>query len=588
MAFTVNGPKWKQVRLEGQPGYWIQVDDNDSPIDLDEEGNIRVYSSKTDKNPQFGRIKQIGGIQREQDDKVAADKARRQADERAMNSGAWKFANVLDELPSFGMASQVTKGADEFRNGNYVKGTFEIASPMMFGTGALGTAARSVIGTYNLLNSEGIAKTIDLAKQGRYGRAALSGLGDTFNLAMSSEGWSPAAKFINKAMTLYNSPLTGKWTTIGSQQYRLSPAAGANRIAVERTPTSEIFEQERWNRFRNPKYVTDADKAELKSHFPEYKAIQERAMDKGNYMIIQENSPLTKMSTQLDDGRLLFTGDEGTWIQSQSQNFKARQNGTTTKVGFKGGTDQREIEGVTSNHAPETFPNQENGVFFAGPKLYADTYNHGQESPGFWLFLRNPYNMLNGGKKAFPLEDNTVRFARGVMSNPSYTGGELPPQTYNTINKAWNAEYLNNPEIVEFLSKDPNKMSPSELIKRNNLLRTIRQGQLSENEVKFNKGVESMIKSGKLQPLRSQYYDGFIGRDHALGWSPQRDFKWSFGSNPETYVIFRPEQAKLLVGNNGAFGTSAAYSRKYGGKLNRPIKTQYNKTLKRDNYEYME
>ena len=49
MAFTVNGPKWKQVRLEGKPGYWIQVDDNDSPIDLDEQGNIRVYSSKQTK-----------------------------------------------------------------------------------------------------------------------------------------------------------------------------------------------------------------------------------------------------------------------------------------------------------------------------------------------------------------------------------------------------------------------------------------------------------------------------------------------------------------------------------------------------------
>lgn len=39
---------------------------------------------------------------------------------------------------------------------------------------------------------------------------------------------------VNKAMTLYNSPLTGRWTTIGGQQYRLSPAAGANRISVEK------------------------------------------------------------------------------------------------------------------------------------------------------------------------------------------------------------------------------------------------------------------------------------------------------------------------------------------------------------------
>lgn len=368
---------------------------------------------------------------------------------------------------------------------------------------------------------------------------------------------------------------TGNWTQFGNNVYRLkSGYAGMNGVSIERKPISEIFEQERWNRFRNPRYVTEADKVELESHFPEYKIIQERAMDEGNYMIIPEKSPLSKMSTQLDDGRLLFIGDEGTWIQSQSQNFKAKQNGTVTQVGFKGGTDQKGIEGVTSNHAPETFPNQENGVFFAGPRLYADTYNHGQESPGFWLFFRSPYNMLDGGKRAFPLEDNTVRFVRGVMSSPSYKGGEVPIQTYNTINKAWNAEYLNNPEIVEFLSRDPNKMSPSELIKRDNLLKTIRQGQLSENEVKFNKGVESMIKSGKLQPLRSQYYDGFIGRDHALGWSPRRDFKWPFGSNPETYVIFRPEQAKLLVGNNGAFGTSAAYSKKRGGKLNHILKVK--------------
>lgn len=91
-----------------------------------------------------------------------------------------------------------------------------------------------------------------------------------------------------------------------------------------------------------------------------------------------------------------------------------------------------------------------------------------------------------------------------------------------------------------------------------------------------------MIKSGKLQPLRSQYYDGFIGRDHALGWSPRRDFKWPFGSNPETYVIFHPEQAKLLVGNNGAFSSlTSAYSRKKGGKLNHLTKIQSNKILKR-------
>ena len=365
--------------------------------------------------------------------------------------------------------------------------------------------------------------------------------------------------------------MSGKWNgwiNVGNYQYRPSRnTLSMNFPVFERKPVTEIFEQNRWNRFRNPKYVTEADKIELESHFPEYKTIQERAMDERNYMIIPENYPLSKMSTQLDDGRLLFTGDEGTWIQSQSQNFKAYQNGKTMEIGFKGGTDQKGIKDIET-HAPETFPLQENGVFFAGPRDYADTYNHGKISPGFWLGFRKPYNMLNGEKKAFPLEDNNVRFARGVMSSPSYKGGELPIQTYNTINKVWNAEYLNDPEIIQFLSRDPNKMSLSELVRRENLLRTIRQGQLSENEVLFNKMVEARVKSGQMNPLRSQYYDGFIGRDHALGWSPRRDFKWNFGSNPETYVIFRPEQAKLLVGNNGAFSDLSAYSRKKGGKLN--------------------
>ena len=104
-------------------------------------------------------------------------------------------------------------------------------------------------------------------------------------------------------------------------------------------------------------------------------------------------------------------------------------------------------------------------------------------------------------------------------------------------------------------------MSPDELVMRENMLKTIRQGQLSENEVALK------VKSGQMHPLRSQYYDGFIGRDHALGWSPRRDFKWEFGSNPETYVITQPRQASLLVGNNGAFG-ELAYSRKKGRKLN--------------------
>jgi hypothetical protein len=56
-------------------------------------------------------------------------------------------------------------------------------------------------------------------------------------------------------------------------QYYFEPKhIGMNGVGI-RKPISEIFEQERWNRFRNPKYVTEADRVELESHFPEYKTI---------------------------------------------------------------------------------------------------------------------------------------------------------------------------------------------------------------------------------------------------------------------------------------------------------------------------
>lgn len=520
---VVRQPIQYQIQYTPKPGEYIWTN---------QDGSKTVIRTK---NAQVSKDTRNESQRKQDQSKAPAERKRRE-----MKDAEAKTATVVGEALNRTMPSTIARAAYDATTGDK-----SFIGSMIEGNEGLGNPVANLV--FDIATPIGITK-----------------------------GFRYAADVVPRVARFGVSNHTGNWTQFGNNMYRLKPGyAGMNGVPIERKPISEIFEQERWNRFRNPKYVTEADKVELESHFPEYKTIQERAMDEGNYMIIPENSPLTKTSVQLDDGRLLFTGDEGTWIQSQSQNFKARQNGTTTKVGFKGGTDQKEIEGVAaSNHAPETFPNQENGVFFAGPRLYANTYNHGQESPGFWLFFRNPYDMLDGGKRAFPLEDNTVRFVRGVMSSPSYKGGEVPIQTYNTINKAWNAEYLNNPEIVEFLSRDPNKMSPSELIKRDNLLRTIRQGQLSENEVRFNRGVESMVKSGKLQPLRSQYYDGFIGRDHALGWSPRKDFKWPFGSNPETYVIFNPEQAKLLVGNNGAFGTSAAYSRKRGGKLNHILKVK--------------
>jgi hypothetical protein len=58
--------------------------------------------------------------------------------------------------------------------------------------------------------------------------------------------------------------------------------AGMNNFSI--TPVEKLFEVNRWNRFRNPKYVTEQDKRILSEHLPEYKLIQEKALDEGNYM----------------------------------------------------------------------------------------------------------------------------------------------------------------------------------------------------------------------------------------------------------------------------------------------------------------
>lgn len=89
-----------------------------------------------------------------------------------------------------------------------------------------------------------------------------------------TKGFRYAADVVPRVARFGVSNHTGNWTQFGNNIYRLKPGyAGMNGVPIERKPISEIFEQERWNRFRNPKYVTEADKVELESHFPEYKTI---------------------------------------------------------------------------------------------------------------------------------------------------------------------------------------------------------------------------------------------------------------------------------------------------------------------------
>ena len=96
--------------------------------------------------------------------------------------------------------------------------------------------------------------------------------------SFTKRGFQYASDVIPRVARFGVSNHTGNWTRFGNNMYRLKPGYAFSGIPlpfknVEKKSISEIFEQERWNRFRNPKYVTEADKIELKSHFPEYKII---------------------------------------------------------------------------------------------------------------------------------------------------------------------------------------------------------------------------------------------------------------------------------------------------------------------------
>ena len=344
-----------------------------------------------------------------------------------------------------------------------------------------------------------------------------------------------------------------------STQYYFKPGY----VGMNYTPIKKLFDFEHWYRNRNPEYVTEQDKKILTEHLPEYKLIQEKALDEGNYMQTSKNFPGSKINK---NGEYIFQGDEGSWIQSKSKDFKAKFGDKTLKIGYKGGTDQKAIEGGIQEHAPETFPEQDKGIFFAADKRYADKYNHGnRETPGFWLGFSKPYDMLSGGQRPFLLESEAIRYMRSIDAQPSFK--KFPDKPFEVLSNIWgDLGYLKNPEIMEIITKDPNKMTKAELAKRVEILSKIRKGQNNDRVAQFGRMVDANIKSGRWNPMHSTHYDGYIGRDHSLRWSPEYDPMEPFGSHPESYVITKPEQAASLIGNNGAFN-GPAYTRKLGGKL---------------------
>ena len=119
-------------------------------------------------------------LQREQAVKQDINKPRIQA--------ANDLTSGLTDLITGGMAGSLREGAQNLTKGNYIKGISQLATPAMFGSGVAGNIARAGIGSYNLLNEDGVRKTYKYINNGDYGNAAVSGLGDILNGSMAIHG----------------------------------------------------------------------------------------------------------------------------------------------------------------------------------------------------------------------------------------------------------------------------------------------------------------------------------------------------------------------------------------------------------------
>ena len=218
-------PIWKRLKA-GNRYVYTQVNRNHQPIQFDSNtGTFRVYTSpninshsfdtyitpeqfKTntinDNNPVQLKEVQITakkppefvGIQRTPDDHQAA-LARDRAVDAKVNPQNDQLQSFFANLMTGGMYSAVDQGAKNIDKSNYLEGTAQIATPIMFGPAksTVANLTRLGVGAYNLLSKNGVRKTLRLANNGDWTGAAKSAAGDALNLGMTLGGGYNLSKY---------------------------------------------------------------------------------------------------------------------------------------------------------------------------------------------------------------------------------------------------------------------------------------------------------------------------------------------------------------------------------------------------------
>ena len=164
-------------------GVKLLIDDRGDPAYSTDAYNIVQEEKHKPLNPYQGYLEDKGVAPK--DNEVEHLLQRQRADDAAERSDLSPFfANLMTGM----YASAAQQGVEDIKNGKYITGISELASPLMFGENAWNNVAQAIYGGIHLLNDNGVRKTWNEIKNGNYGSAALSGAGDLFNLALLVPG----------------------------------------------------------------------------------------------------------------------------------------------------------------------------------------------------------------------------------------------------------------------------------------------------------------------------------------------------------------------------------------------------------------
>ena len=116
---------------------------------------------------------------------------------RARVRAADDLTNGISNIMTLGMSGAMKEGAEDLSKGKYIQGAAELATPALFGPGLAGNVARFGVGTYNLLNEDGIRKTVNNFSNGDLVGGGLSAAGDILNAGLSYGGYKGLQKSFN-------------------------------------------------------------------------------------------------------------------------------------------------------------------------------------------------------------------------------------------------------------------------------------------------------------------------------------------------------------------------------------------------------